>query len=70
MATYTSIVTSKGQLVIPAALRKRYEITQGTVISFSEGDGTLILQPITARFVTALRGSVPLRHEQHAENRS
>jgi AbrB family looped-hinge helix DNA binding protein len=70
MSVYTSVVTSKGQLVIPAVLRKRYGIKQGTVISFIEHDGSLVLQPITSEFVRTLRGSLSAKDETHGENRS
>lgn len=70
MAAYTSVVTSKGQLVIPAALRKRYGIVRGTMISFIEKDSALILQPITPRFVRKLRGSVSAKDRPNGTTRS
>jgi AbrB family looped-hinge helix DNA binding protein len=54
----TGVVTSKGQLVIPARLRRRFGIRKGTLVSFSEEDGRLIVQPITAEFIHSLRGSL------------
>lgn len=53
-----AIVTSKGQLVIPANLRRRLGIRKGTVIVFTEESGRLILQPLTAAFIKNLRGSL------------
>lgn len=58
MRPETSIVTSKGQLVIPARLRRRFGIKKGTVISFVEDDGRMIVQPVTREFVRSLRGSL------------
>lgn len=58
MKAETSVVTTKGQLVIPARLRRRFGIRQGTLVSFTEDDGRLILQPITREFLRALRGSL------------
>lgn len=54
----TSVVTSKGQLVIPATLRRRLGIRQGTTVVFIEENGRLILQPVTSEFVRGLRGAV------------
>jgi len=58
MKTETGVVTSKGQLVIPARLRRRFGIRKGTLVSFLEEDGRLIVQPITAEFIASLRGSL------------
>lgn len=58
MRTQTGVVTSKGQLVIPARLRRRFGIRKGTLVSFSEEDGKIIVQPITAQFIHSLRGSL------------
>jgi AbrB family looped-hinge helix DNA binding protein len=54
----TGIVTSKGQLVIPARLRRRFGIKKGTVMAFLEDDGRLIVQPVTREFIHGLRGSL------------
>ena len=58
MKTETGIVTSKGQLVIPARLRRRFSIRKGTLVSFLEDGGRLILQPVTPEFIRGLRGSL------------
>jgi AbrB family looped-hinge helix DNA binding protein len=59
-----AVVTSKGQLVIPARLRRRFGIKQGTSIVFYEEDDRLIMQPVTAEFVRRLRGSARLEPSQ------
>jgi AbrB family looped-hinge helix DNA binding protein len=51
-------VTSKGQLVIPSRLRRRYGIRQGTQVVFCEENNKLILQPLTPEFIRSLRGSL------------
>jgi AbrB family looped-hinge helix DNA binding protein len=51
-----STVTSKGQLVIPAKLRRKYGIRKGTRVVFVEENHRLILQPLTREFITSLRG--------------
>ncbi len=53
-----STVTTKGQLVIPSKLRRKYGIRKGTQVAFAEGEDCLILQPLTAEFVRSLRGSL------------
>lgn len=49
-------VTSKGQLVIPAPIRKRYRIAQGTEIRFEELDNGILLKPITDQSIDRVRG--------------
>ena len=56
MKTETGIVTSKGQLVIPAKLRRRFGIRKGTLVSFLEEDGRIIVQPVTREFIASLKG--------------
>lgn len=58
MKTESAIVTSKGQLVIPARLRHRLGIRKGTRLTFTEDNGRLILQPITREFIRSLQGSL------------
>lgn len=54
----TSVVTTKGQLVIPARLRRRFGIKKGTMVTFVEDRGRLIVQPVTREFIRGLRGSL------------
>ena len=49
-------VTMKGQVVIPARLRRKYGIRKGTQVAFIEEDHQMILQPITPDFVRSLLG--------------
>jgi len=58
MKTETSVVTTKGQLVIPARLRRRFGIKKGTMVTFMEDAGRIILQPVTREFIRGLRGSL------------
>jgi AbrB family looped-hinge helix DNA binding protein len=58
MKTDTATVTTKGQLVIPARLRRRLGICRGTMVSFVEENGRLVLQPVTPEFIRSLRGSL------------
>ncbi len=51
-----STVTSKGQLVIPAKLRRKLGIRKGTKVSFQLENNHLVLQPLTREFIRSLRG--------------
>jgi len=53
-----STVTTKGQLVIPARLRKKYSIRKGTKVAFVEEENRIVLQPVTREFINSLRGSL------------
>ena len=49
----TSIVTTKGQVVIPSKLRRRYGIRNGTRIHFYEKEGEILMIPLTHELVDA-----------------
>jgi AbrB family looped-hinge helix DNA binding protein len=46
-------VTSKGQLVIPSKLRRRYGIKPGTRINFHEEDDGIKIIPLTPEIIDA-----------------
>lgn len=55
METYATI---KGQIVIPAVLRRKYGIKSGTKIIVTDtGDG-IMLKPITEEYLKNLQGSL------------
>lgn len=58
MRSEVGIVTTKGQLVIPAKLRRKYAIREGTRVAFVEEENRLVLQPLTSSFIRSLRGSL------------
>ncbi|PYX10520.1 MAG: AbrB family transcriptional regulator [Acidobacteria bacterium] len=47
MPTYRTVISSKGQVVIPAELREHFGLQKGTPATWSEEHGRLILTPIT-----------------------
>ena len=57
---HTAYVTSKGQLVVPSGLRRRYGIKPGTRINFIEENGRIIFQPVTRDFIRTFRGCFKL----------
>jgi AbrB family looped-hinge helix DNA binding protein len=52
-------VNAKGQIVIPADIRDRFAIKQGTRIAIVEEDGRLFLQPVTNAFIRSMGGALP-----------
>jgi AbrB family looped-hinge helix DNA binding protein len=52
----TSYVTSKGQVVVPARIRRKYGIKPGTRLNFVEENGRLLVQPVTREFIRSFRG--------------
>ena len=58
MKNEVSTVTTKGQLVIPSKLRRKYGIRKGTKVAFVEEDRRLVLQPLTREFLSSLMGSL------------
>ena len=49
-------VTSKGQIVIPARVRKKYGIEKGTRLHIEEQGDELILRPITPAYLDKVAG--------------
>lgn len=53
-----AVMSSKGQVVIPAALRKRFNLKEGTTIVFQEDKGRLVLERCNWDAILALAGSL------------
>lgn len=68
-------VSTKGQLVIPAAMRDALEIVPGGRVSLSLEDGVIVLRPVSERLVEETCGmfsggpslSDELQQERRAE---
>lgn len=54
----SAVVSPKGQIVIPANFRKRYQLKEGTTILFQEERGRLLLEPANYQPLYALQGSL------------
>jgi len=52
----TAYITSKGQLVIPAKLRKRYGMKPGTKVCFVEREHEILFQPVTKEYIRSVCG--------------
>ncbi|MBI5373918.1 MAG: AbrB/MazE/SpoVT family DNA-binding domain-containing protein [Candidatus Schekmanbacteria bacterium] len=48
--------TEKGQVVIPAEIRKRYHIIKGTKVIIIDKNGQIILKPVLKEAVREARG--------------
>ena len=68
----TAVISSKGQIVIPANLRKRYRLQEGSTVVFQEERGRLVLEPSNYEAIYALQGSLrefPLEADLEEERR-
>jgi AbrB family looped-hinge helix DNA binding protein len=59
MREMSATFTSKGQLVVPAELRRKHGIEAGTKVKFLEDQfGRIVLQPITEDYVDRVMGCI------------
>jgi AbrB family looped-hinge helix DNA binding protein len=49
-------ITSKGQIVIPARLRRRFGLKAGTKVRFIEHGNEILFQPVTKEYIRNLCG--------------
>ena len=57
MDVLTTTVTKRGQTVIPAALRKQYDIEAGDRLAWIDTGTSIKVLPLPADPISALRGS-------------
>jgi AbrB family looped-hinge helix DNA binding protein len=55
METYATV---KGQIVIPATLRRKYGIKNGTKIIITDVGDAIVLKPVTEQYLKNLQGSL------------
>ncbi len=55
METYATV---KGQIVIPASLRRKYGIKNGTKIIVTDIGDAILLKPVTEQYLKNLQGSL------------
>lgn len=58
MRSFRTVVSSKGQVVIPAELREEYGLDRGTRAVWTEEKGRLVLTPMTERRLDEIMGSL------------
>lgn len=51
-----AVVTSKGQIVIPSRMRRKFGIKKGTQIYLYEWDGQIVIRPVTDEYLQSLAG--------------
>ncbi len=51
-----TVVTVKGQVVIPSRLRRKFGIRKGTQVYLYERDGEIIVKPITDEYIQRMSG--------------
>jgi AbrB family looped-hinge helix DNA binding protein len=56
MRSFRTVISSKGQVVIPAELRERYGLNRGTPATWTEEQGRLVLTPMTMKRIREIRG--------------
>jgi AbrB family looped-hinge helix DNA binding protein len=52
----TSVVTTKGQMVIPARIRRRHGIKRGTRVCLIEHGEEIVLRPLTPEYFQKAAG--------------
>lgn len=56
MRSFPTVISSKGQVVIPAELREQYGLDKGTRATWTEEEGRLVLTPMTMKRIKEIRG--------------
>ena len=51
-----SVVTSKGQVVIPSKLRRKFGVRKGTQVYLYERAGEIVIRPVTDEYLRSLAG--------------
>ncbi len=75
MSSFRTVISSKGQVVIPAELREQFGLEKGTPATWTEEKGRLVLTPITAQRIRGIRGFLkpkpgePSMFEEHLAER-
>jgi AbrB family looped-hinge helix DNA binding protein len=57
----TTVVTTKGQVVIPSKIRRKYNIKRGTKLYIEERGEEIVLKPVTPEYFEKLAGILPTK---------
>jgi AbrB family looped-hinge helix DNA binding protein len=57
----TITVTTKGQVVIPAKIRKKMNIKKGTKLLVVEKEQEIVLKPVTSAYFAGIAGILPTK---------
>ena len=66
---YRTVINAKGQVTIPAELRKRLQIKPGTRVTWTEEKGRLVLAHMTGRRMKEIMGFLKPKPGEHASHR-
>lgn len=58
---FITILTIKGQIVIPSKIRRRMNLKKGTKLLVQEKENEIILRPLTKTYFANLAGKLPTR---------
>jgi AbrB family looped-hinge helix DNA binding protein len=56
MTSYRTVISSKGQVVVPAQLREQLGLKKGTRATWSAERGRLVLTPLTSQRLDEIQG--------------
>jgi AbrB family looped-hinge helix DNA binding protein len=56
---HSSVLTTKGQIIIPKGLRDKYKLNPGTKVFFDETAAGIILKHVDAAFIKSAKGMIP-----------
>ncbi len=54
----SSVITTKGQIVIPKIIREKYKLKPGTKVYFEETETGIFLKHINSDFITKAKGII------------
>ncbi|MCL4479268.1 MAG: AbrB/MazE/SpoVT family DNA-binding domain-containing protein [Deltaproteobacteria bacterium] len=55
----TSMVTLKGQIVIPAEIRRKLELKKGNKVAIIEQEGGFLVRPLSKQYFEQFAGILP-----------
>ncbi|MFZ5493978.1 MAG: AbrB/MazE/SpoVT family DNA-binding domain-containing protein [Verrucomicrobiota bacterium] len=61
MSRGSAYMTSRGRVTIPARLRRKYGLKEGTRLNFVEEEGRFVVQPVTKEYISSFRGIFKLK---------
>lgn len=57
----TTIVTTKGQIVIPSRIRRKLNIKKGTKLYIEDREQEIVLRPVTPAYFEKIAGVLPTK---------
>jgi AbrB family looped-hinge helix DNA binding protein len=57
----TSVVTTKGQMVVPAKIRRKLKIKRGTRVVIIEQDDGFVVKPLDRKYFEHFAGILPTK---------